>query len=85
MLAPNVPHSPQRGPNTVGLVIETKRPEGMEDGLAWFCESCGNELHQASFHVANIETDLPIMFKKFYSDEEKLECAKCGTIMEEPK
>lgn len=85
LLAPNVPHSPQRGPNTVGLVIESKRPEDMEDGLAWFCESCGNELHQAAFHVKNIETDLPIMFEKFYSDQDKLECAKCGTVMEEPQ
>jgi 3-hydroxyanthranilate 3,4-dioxygenase len=84
LLPPNIPHSPQRGPNTVGLVIETKRPEDMEDGLAWFCESCGNELHQTAFHVKNIETDLPIMFDKFYSDNDKLTCAKCGTVMEKP-
>ena len=29
-LPPNIPHSPQRGPNTVGLVIEQKREEGRE-------------------------------------------------------
>ena len=33
LLPPKVPHSPQRPANTIGLVIEQKRPDGMEDGL----------------------------------------------------
>src|SRR5690554_4268943 len=40
LLPPKVPHSPQREANTVGLVIEYKRPEGMRDALLWFCENC---------------------------------------------
>jgi len=84
-LPPNIPHSPQRGPNTIGLVIEQKRDEDMEDGLAWFCESCHNELYREPFQLENIETDLPVIFDKFYKDDEKRTCAKCSEVMQPPK
>ena len=83
-LPPNIPHSPQRGPNTVGLVIEQKRADGMEDGLAWFCEKCHNELHQEPFMLQNIEKDMPVIFDTYYSDTAKRTCDKCGTVMEPP-
>jgi len=83
-LPPNIPHSPQRGPNTVGLVIEQKRADGMEDGLAWFCENCHNELYREPFMLDNIEKDMPVIFDKFYANEEKRKCDKCGNIMEPP-
>ncbi len=83
-LPPNIPHSPQRGANTVGLVIEQKRAEGMEDGLAWFCESCHNKLYEEPFQLQNIEKDLPIIFDKYYSNNELLTCDSCGAKMEKP-
>ena len=48
LLPPRTPHSPQRGANTVGLVIEMKR-ETEDDGFMWFCENCGSPLHEAGF------------------------------------
>jgi len=84
-LPPNIPHSPQRGPNTIGLVIEQKRDDDMEDGLAWFCEKCHNELYSEPFKLDNIETDLPIIFDKYYSNLEKRTCSKCETVMEPPQ
>ena len=84
-LPPNIPHSPQRGPNTIGLVIEQKRSEGMEDGLAWFCENCHNRIHSEPFTLQNIETDMPVIFDKFYSDEGLRTCDSCGTQMQAPK
>lgn len=83
-LPPNIPHSPQRGANTIGLVIEQKRDEGMDDGLAWFCENCHNELYREPFKLTNIETDLPIIFDTFYSDDKKRSCDKCSAVMERP-
>ena len=83
-LPPNIPHSPQRGPKTIGLVIEQKRDEGMDDALAWFCESCNNELYRESFILQNIETDLPVIFENFYSDDSKRTCAKCSAVMTPP-
>lgn len=84
LLPSNVPHSPQRGPNTVGLVIEQKRAVGMEDGLIWFCESCNEELYKEPFTLDNIEKDMPVIFKKYYSNQGLRTCKSCGSVMEPP-
>jgi len=84
LLPPNIPHSPRRPANTVGLVIEQKRPKGMIDGLVWHCENCGDKLYQDSFSLDNIEEDLKIAFDAFFSDKEKTTCNNCGTIMQAP-
>lgn len=84
-LPPNIPHSPQRGKDTVGLVIEQKRSNEMMDGLAWFCENCNTELCREPFKLDNIETDMPVIFDRFYSNEELRTCDNCSTIMQPPK
>ncbi len=84
LLPPEVPHSPQRRANTIGLVIEQKRPEGMLDGLQWYCENCNHMLCEEKFALQNIETDMPVIFKNYYSDEEKRTCENCGALMEPP-
>lgn len=84
LLPSNIPHSPQRGPNTIGLVIEQQRPGDMVDGLAWFCEQCNMELYREHFALANIETDMPVIFKKYYDNLELRTCKSCGHIMEPP-
>ena len=84
-LPPNIPHSPQRGANTIGLVIEQKRAEGMDDGLAWFCESCHAKLYEEPFELKNIEKDLPVIFDKYYSDKELRTCDACNAVMQPPK
>ncbi len=83
-LPPNIPHSPQRKANTVGLVIEQKRDDGMEDSLAWFCEKCHTKLYEEPFVLQNIETDMPVIFDKFYSNEALRTCGSCGTKMQAP-
>jgi 3-hydroxyanthranilate 3,4-dioxygenase len=46
LLPPNMPHSPRRPANTVGLVIERTRRPGERDGFQWYCESCGHKLYE---------------------------------------
>ena len=46
LLPGRTPHSPQRGPNTVGLVIEIKRRTEELDGFMWFCEKCDEKLYE---------------------------------------
>ena len=85
LLPAKVPHSPQRKANTVGLVIEYPRAEGMLDALEWYCENCENQLYREEFSVENIETDMQKIFETFYSDVEKCTCDNCGEFMEAPK
>jgi 3-hydroxyanthranilate 3,4-dioxygenase len=84
LLPPMVPHNPVRFPNTIGLVIERKRRPGEKDGLLWFCENCNHKLFEAYFTLEDITTQLQVVFKQFYSDEELRTCNKCGEKMEPP-
>ena len=83
LLPSNTPHSPMRGANTVGLVIErVRKGTDMQDGLMWFCDKCNNKLHEYRFPLGNIERDFLPRFKDFYSSEELRTCNSCGHIME---
>jgi 3-hydroxyanthranilate 3,4-dioxygenase len=83
LLPGNIPHSPMRGPNTVGLVIErVRKGTNLQDGLMWFCDQCNNKLHEFRFPLGNIEKDFLPRFKEFYSSVECRTCKSCGHIME---
>ncbi|HZH85997.1 MAG TPA: 3-hydroxyanthranilate 3,4-dioxygenase [Brumimicrobium sp.] len=83
LLPPNTPHSPVRGENTVGLVIEkVRKGTDLVDGLMWFCEACNHPLKSYKFKLDNIEKDFLSRFKDFYSSEENRTCDNCGKIME---
>jgi 3-hydroxyanthranilate 3,4-dioxygenase len=84
LLPPGIPHSPQRGPNTVGLVIERYRSEEELDGFMWYCESCNNKLFEEFVMVKDIVSQLPIIMEKFYMSKELCTCSACGTIMQAP-
>jgi len=84
LLPAKVPHSPQRGPNTVGLVMEVQRRPGMKDGLMWFCESCNHLLHEKYFDLQDIVAQLAEAMEEFYQDKDLLTCKKCGHVMVPP-
>lgn len=85
LLPPKVPHSPQREANSVGLVIERYRKPDEKDGFLWFCENCGNKLHETYFELTDIVKQLPEVMKHFYESEDLRTCKKCGTVMDVPK
>ena len=83
LLPGNTPHSPMRGPNTVGLVIEkVRKGTNLQDGLMWFCEECNTKLHEYRFPLSNIENDFIPRFKAYYSSLEMRTCKNCGHVME---
>lgn len=84
LLPPRVPHSPQRLPNTVGLVIERKRLAHEKDGLLWYCEKCSTLLYEEYFQLEDIETQFGKVFERFYGSEELRTCSACGHLNPAP-
>lgn len=82
LLPARVPHSPQRPAGTVGLVLERPRNPGEIDKLMWFCENCGNKLHEAGFPLKDIGTQIKEAIGNFMADASLRTCGKCGTVME---
>ena len=83
-LPPRVPHSPQRMPGSIGLVIERKRLAHEVDGLQWYCERCNHRLYEEYFALENIETQFGAVFDRFYSSVERRTCSACGHLNPAP-
>ena len=81
LLPAGIPHSPQRPASTVGLVIERQRVEGEKDHLRWFCEKCGEVLHDNAFQLQDLGKQLKPIIENFYQDESLRTCGKCGHVM----
>jgi 3-hydroxyanthranilate 3,4-dioxygenase len=85
LLPAKIPHSPQRGENTVGIVIEKIRKPGEKDGLQWYCRNCNHLLYEEYFILTDIVSQMQPVFEKFYQDDNLRTCNKCGTVMEVPE
>jgi 3-hydroxyanthranilate 3,4-dioxygenase len=85
LLPARVPHSPQRPANSVGLVIERRRRPGELDGFQWYCERCHALLYEEQLAVTDIETQLPPVFERFYSNPEHRRCRRCGAVEPLPR
>ena len=83
-LPPGVPHSPQRMPASIGLVVERRRLAHEKDGLMWFCERCNHTLYEEFFALGDIETDFPPVFDRFYASIDLRTCSKCGHLNPAP-
>ena len=79
-LPPGVLHSPQRMPDSVGLVVERRRLPHEQDGLLWFCERCNHKLYEEYFHLKDIETDFPPVFERYHQSLAARTCASCGHV-----
>ncbi len=79
-----VPHSPQRPANTIGLVIEQPRPEGVTDKLQWYSDDTHELVYEAEFTLENIETDLKRIMTEFWSNEELRTCKSTGSVIAPP-
>jgi len=81
LLPAEIPHSPQRYADTVGVVIERRRRREEEDGFMWFCDGCSHKLYEEYLHVSDIVSQLPPIFDRFYSNPDNLTCDACGLRM----
>lgn len=81
LLPPHMRHSPQRPQEgSIGLVIESARPEGLLDAIEWYCFKCEALVHRSEVDLESIVDDLPPIYKAFYADEAMRTCSKCGEI-----
>ena len=78
LLPANTPHSPQRPPNTVGLVLERRRLPHELDTFLWVCDGCGNELYRESFHLTDLVAQLPPVFARYWGNPAHTTCRSCG-------
>ena len=85
LLPKNIPHSPQRYKDTIGLVIEYKREDGDLDAFQWYCDECDKLLHEVSLDLENIVTQLPPLFEAYWDNTDARTCGSCGSIQQPPK
>jgi 3-hydroxyanthranilate 3,4-dioxygenase len=83
-LPPRVPHSPQRKPGSVGLVIERKRTTGELDGLRWYCAAYNHAVYEEFFVLDNIETQFGAVFDRYYRSLAHRTCGQCGHVNPAP-
>jgi 3-hydroxyanthranilate 3,4-dioxygenase len=84
LLPPNVPHSPQRPANTVGLVVERARAADADDHLRWYCRNCGTLVHDAEFHLEDLGKQLKPIIERYSNDAGLRTCKVCGTVQDAP-
>ena len=84
-LPPNVPHSPQRAANSIGLVIERRRLANEKDGLSWYCQDCNTKLYEEFFTLGSIESDFPPVFEHFQGSLDARTCPQCGAVHPLPR
>lgn len=70
LLPARVPHSPQRGACTVGLVLERERVPGEVDALRWYTpDGSGRVLYEETFFCADLGRELPPVISRFKASD----------------
>lgn len=82
LLPANVPHSPHRVANTIGMVIEEPR-DGKEEYMVWYCDKCNHEMHRVTLELEDIAVQLKEAINQFDLSEDLRTCENCGYVMPE--
>lgn len=82
LLPGNTPHNPVRFADTVGVVLEQRRPAGSLDRMRWYCaeEECRQVVHEAAFHCTDLGTQIKAAIETFMASEENRKCKSCGAV-----
>ena len=84
-IPPNLPHSPQRPPNTVGIVVERVRPPDEMEHLVFYCEDCGELVCDIEFACKDIVEHFRDTMEAFWKDDARRTCKKCGASVPKPE
>ncbi|KAL8419717.1 hypothetical protein RB594_002769 [Gaeumannomyces avenae] len=80
LLPSNTPHNPVRFADTVGVVLEQRRPAESVDRMRWYCQSCRAVVHEAAFHCADLGTQFKAAVEAFKADDAARTCKSCGEV-----
>ncbi|MDB9854177.1 3-hydroxyanthranilate 3,4-dioxygenase [Candidatus Marinimicrobia bacterium] len=80
LLPKNIPHSPQRFENTVGLVVEYKRGPGVFDTFQWYCDFCDHLLYEVNIELKDIVKQLPPLFDTYWENINARTCNICDKV-----
>lgn len=78
LLPGGVPHNPIRFADTVGLVVELSRPQGVRDRLRWYCQGCRRVVSEVE--IGDLVEGLKGAVRGFAVDEERRRCRGCGIL-----
>jgi len=81
----NVPHSPTRPPNTLGLVVERRRPPGELEHLQFYCDNCHALVEDIEFDCKDIVDHFKQAMEDFWADPKRSTCKRCETRVTKPK
>lgn len=83
----NVAHSPIRPPNTLGLVVERRRPPGETEHIMFFCDKCHALVEDIEFDCKDIVDHFKQAMEDFWGDALRSTCKTpgCGTRVTKPK
>jgi 3-hydroxyanthranilate 3,4-dioxygenase len=79
-----VPHAPQRPPDTIGLVVERRRPPGEMEHQQFYCEQCGDLVYDKEFDCKDIVEHFRDSMEAFWADPDLSTCKGCGTRVPKP-
>lgn len=80
LLPGNVPHNPCRYEDTIGIVVEQDRPEGVNDKVRWYCSKCEKPIHEVEFYLTDLGTQIKEAIVAFDADIKARTCDNCGTV-----
>src|SRR3954463_13271577 len=81
-IPPNVPHAPVRPPDTIGVVVERRRPAGEREHGIFYCPNCEALVEDIDFDCADIVEAFSQAMLDFWASDERRTCKNCGTKVE---
>jgi 3-hydroxyanthranilate 3,4-dioxygenase len=84
-IPPNVAHAPVRPPDTIGVVVERRRPPGEHEHVIFYCDNCGALVEDIDFDCGDIVEHFSQAMKDFWADDSRRTCKKCGHKVPQPE
>ncbi len=81
----NVPHAPVRPPDTIGVVVEKRRPAGQREHVIFYCDNCEALVEDIDFDCGDIVQHFSQAMLDFWADDARRTCKQCGHKVQKAK